>query len=83
MIAEPLEKGIADDIQSGRISMKMPIKELSNHFQQKHGWDLLASRSIWAFGPDEQNLGGGANVLLNDTLADQVGWWTPFVPGHT
>ena len=31
MIAEPLEKGIAADIESGRISIKMPPK------QQKQG----------------------------------------------
>lgn len=68
MIAEPLEKGIADDIESGRVYMKMPPKQLGKHFQDKYDWDLLASRSIWAFGPDER----GPNILVDDTLPSEV-----------
>jgi hypothetical protein len=68
MIAEPLERGIAEDIESGRVTMRMPAKERGKHFQEKYEWDLLASRSIWAFGPDES----GPNVLLDDTLPSQV-----------
>ena len=68
MIAEPLEKGIAEDITSGSINIRMPPKQLGGHFQQKYGWDLLASRSIWAFGPDEQ----GPNILMDDTLPSDV-----------
>ncbi len=36
--------------------------------QEKYGWDVLASRSVWVFGPDER----GANVLVDDTLASEV-----------
>ncbi|SGY25731.1 BQ5605_C018g08661 [Microbotryum silenes-dioicae] len=68
MIAEPLEKGIAEDIESGRVSIRMPPKQLGAHFQKEYGWDLLASRSIWAFGPDEQ----GPNILMDDTLPSDV-----------
>ena len=68
MIAEPLEKGIAEDIERGRVSMRMTPKERGTFFQEKYEWDLLASRSIWAFGPDEN----GPNVLLDDTLPSQV-----------
>ncbi len=68
MIAEPLEKGISEDIESGRINIRMPAKQLGNHFQTKYGLDLLASRSIWAFGPDEQ----GPNILMDDTLPSDV-----------
>lgn len=68
MIAEPLEKGISEDIESGRINIRMPPKQLGGHFQQKYGWDLLASRSIWAFGPDDQ----GPNILMDDTLPSDV-----------
>ncbi|KAK4056965.1 hypothetical protein OIO90_001865 [Microbotryomycetes sp. JL221] len=68
MIAEPLDKGIAEDIESGRVSIKLPPKQLGSHFQNKYGWDLLASRSIWAFGPDEQ----GPNILMDDTLPSDV-----------
>ncbi|KAG8934940.1 U5 small nuclear ribonucleoprotein component [Tulasnella sp. 418] len=68
MIAEPLERGIAEDIESGRVTMKMPAKERGTFFQEKYQWDLLASRSIWAFGPDDK----GPNILLDDTLPSQV-----------
>jgi U5 small nuclear ribonucleoprotein component len=68
MIAEPLEKGIAQDIESGRVSIKMSSKQLGNFFQEKYQWDLLASRSIWAFGPDDL----GPNILVDDTLPSEV-----------
>lgn len=68
MIAEPLERGIAEDIESGRVNIRMTAKERGTFFQEKYGWDLLASRSIWAFGPDEN----GPNILLDDTLPSQV-----------
>ena len=68
MIAEPLEKGIAEDIEHGRVSMKMAPKDRGKFFQGRYQWDLLASRSIWAFGPDER----GPNILLDDTLPSQV-----------
>lgn len=68
MIAEPLERGIAEDIETGRVTMRMSAKERGKHFEEKYQWDLLASRSIWAFGPDEN----GANILLDDTLPSQV-----------
>lgn len=72
MIAEPLERGIAEDIERGRVHMRMTPKERGTFFQEKYQWDLLASRSIWAFGPDEN----GPNVLLDDTLPSQAS--TPF-----
>ncbi|EIN14356.1 u5 small nuclear ribonucleo protein component [Punctularia strigosozonata HHB-11173 SS5] len=68
MIAEPLEKGIAEDVESGRVTMQMTPKERGTFFQDKYQWDLLASRSIWAFGPDDQ----GPNILLDDTLPSTV-----------
>ena len=59
MIAEPLDKGIAEDIESGRVSIKQPVRLLGKYFQDKYNWDLLASRNIWAFGPDDT----GPNIL--------------------
>lgn len=67
MIAEPLDKGLAEDIETGRVTMRMSSKERGVHFQN-YGWDVLASRSIWAFGPDEN----GPNVLVDDTLSQEV-----------
>lgn len=68
MIAEPLERGIAEDIETGRVNMRMTAKERGKFFEDKYQWDLLASRSIWAFGPDDS----GANILLDDTLPSQI-----------
>ncbi|KAI8920326.1 P-loop containing nucleoside triphosphate hydrolase protein [Powellomyces hirtus] len=68
MVAEPLEKGIAEDIENLQVSAKWPKKQLSDYFQSKYDWDLLASRNIWAFGPED----AGPNVLLNDTLPQET-----------
>ncbi|KAJ7024393.1 Calreticulin family-domain-containing protein [Mycena alexandri] len=68
MIAEPLERGVAEDIERGRVNMRMTAKDRGKFFQEKYQWDLLASRSIWAFGPDEN----GPNILLDDTLPSQI-----------
>ena len=43
-------------------------KRLGEFFQTKYDWDLLAARSIWAFGPDNC----GPNVLVDDTLPSEV-----------
>lgn len=42
--------------------------EIATFFQTKYSWDLLAARSVWAFGPDNN----GPNVLLDDTLPSEV-----------
>ena len=68
MIAEPLDKGIAEDIESGRISIKQPVRIVGKYFQDNYNWDLLASRNIWAFGPEDT----GPNILVNDTLPSEV-----------
>ncbi|KAL8234968.1 hypothetical protein R6Q59_021068 [Mikania micrantha] len=68
MIAEPLERGLAEDIENGVVSVDWPRKKLGDFFQTKYDWDLLAARSIWAFGPDKQ----GPNILLDDTLSSEV-----------
>lgn len=68
MLAEPLEKGLAEDIENGVVSIDWPRKKLGDFFQTRYDWDLLAARSIWAFGPDKQ----GPNILLDDTLPSEV-----------
>jgi 116 kDa U5 small nuclear ribonucleoprotein component len=68
MIAEPLEQGIAEDIEAGRVRIRDPIRKVAKFFEEKYEWDKLASRSIWAFGPDEM----GPNILLDDTLPSSV-----------
>lgn len=68
MIAEPLEKGIAEDIENDVVSINWNKKRLGEFFQNRYDWDLLAARSIWSFGPDAN----GPNVLLDDTLPSEV-----------
>lgn len=51
-IAEPLEKGIAEDMESGVVSASWPKKRMAEFFQTKYDWDLLQARNLWAFGPD-------------------------------
>lgn len=41
---------------------------MGEFFQTKYDWDLLAARSIWAFGPDTT----GPNILVDDTLPSEV-----------
>lgn len=43
-------------------------KKIGEFFQSKYDWDLLAARSIWAFGPDTT----GPNILVDDTLPSEV-----------
>lgn len=60
------------------ISLPLPRKKLGEFFQTKYDWDLLAARSIWAFGPDAT----GPNILVDDTLPSEVlqDWWGPCGP---
>lgn len=67
-VAEPLDKGLAEDIESGVVALEWPKKRVAAFLRDKYDWDILASKSIWAFGPDHT----GPNVLLDDTLASEV-----------
>lgn len=68
MISEPLEKGLAEDIENQVVNIGWNKKRLGEFFQTKYDWDLLAARSIWAFGPDTT----GPNILVDDTLPSEV-----------
>jgi len=68
MIAEPLEKGLAEDIENNVVNIGWDTKKIADFFQTKYDWDLLAARSIWAFGPDNN----GPNILVDDTLPSEV-----------
>jgi U5 small nuclear ribonucleoprotein component len=68
MTAEPLEQGIAGDIENGVVSLDWDAKQIEDFFHTKYDWDLLASRSIWAFGPNST----GPNILVDDTLPSEV-----------
>ena len=72
-MAEPLERGLAEDVEAGIVGATRDEKEdqqldprrVSKYLRKQHGWDALAVRSIWSFGPDIR----GPNVLLDDTLS--------------
>mmetsp|Transcript_35049 Transcript_35049/g.105666 ORF Transcript_35049/g.105666 Transcript_35049/m.105666 type:complete len:979 (+) Transcript_35049:54-2990(+) len=68
MVAEPLEKGLAEDIENEVVSMSWPRKKIGEFFKTKYDWDVLASRSVWSFGPTAV----GPNILLDDTLPSEV-----------
>ena len=40
----------------------------ASSLQQNYDWDVLAARSVWAFGPSRQ----GPNILMDDTLPTDV-----------
>jgi len=69
MIAEPLEKGVAEDIEKGVISLDQPKSQIAGYLRQKYQWDELAARSIWAFGPDVIR---GPNILVDDIIPGEV-----------
>jgi U5 small nuclear ribonucleoprotein component len=68
MIAEPLDKGLARDIETGKVNLSAPKKQVSDFFKSEYEWDALAAKSVWAFGPDA----AGPNALLDDTLPSEV-----------
>eukprot|EP00761_Pharyngomonas_kirbyi_P000852 gb/GECH01000853.1/.p1 GENE.gb/GECH01000853.1/~~gb/GECH01000853.1/.p1 ORF type:complete len:1021 (+),score=214.98 gb/GECH01000853.1/:1-3063(+) len=67
-ISEPLEKGIAKDIESGNVKTDDGEDAVADFFMEKYHWDMLAAHSVWAFGPDAQ----GPNILVDDTLEEEV-----------
>jgi len=66
MIAEPLEKGLSEDIERGFINFTMDAKRRQEWFQKNYGWDAASSRSLWAFGPDAS----GPNTLMDETFGE-------------
>ena len=68
MVAEPMEPGLAADAEAGLVRADMARPQLAGLLQSRYGWDALASRSLWAFGPSAD----GPNCLLDDTLPGEV-----------
>jgi len=67
MKAEPLPDGMAEDIDSGKISARDDIKIRARAMADKYGWDPTDARKIWAFGPDTT----GPNILVDLTKGVQ------------
>jgi len=68
MLSEPLAKGISEDIENQKVTLSLSNKEVSTWFREKYSWDVLSSRRIWAFGPDNN----GPNILVNTCLHTEV-----------
>ena len=69
-IAEPMDEGLAEELESGRVKLReWDQRKVGRFFQSQYGWDLLSSRSVWAFGDSPTR---GANLLLDDTLPSEV-----------
>lgn len=69
MIAEPLDEGLAEQLEAGKIDVEWDNKKIGRFFQTKFDWDLLSARSVWAFGDSPTN---GPNILMDDTLPSEV-----------
>lgn len=69
VIAEPLDRGLAKDLEAGKVSLDWDRRTLGEFFKSKYDWDALAAKSVWAFGPEAAT---GPNVLLDDTLPGEA-----------
>ena len=66
MIASALESKLLFDLEAGFVP-PVTSPELEKSLHDTYGYDLLASRSVWAFGP---NSATGPNVLIDDSFID-------------
>lgn len=70
MIAEPLDDGLANLLEAGKLNMQhWDAKKIGRFFQTKYDWDLLSARSVWAMGDSPTH---GTNLLMDDTLPGEV-----------
>jgi len=65
--AEPMEDGIAEDIDDGCLKQTDDPKTKAKFFTEKYNWDKSAALKIWSFGPD----GMGPNMVVDDTKGVQ------------
>lgn len=73
MIAEPLEKGLAEDIENEVVLIGWNKKRLGEFFQMNYGWDLY---SIWAFGPDNSEVDKNLLGAVKDSIVQVFQWGT-------
>jgi U5 small nuclear ribonucleoprotein component len=70
IIAEPVnDTKLSLAIENGVINLSEDIKSLSKKLRLEYGWDALASRSVWCFGPDDMQ---SPSILLDDTLESET-----------
>eukprot|EP00894_Picocystis_sp_ML_P004009 jgi/Pico_ML_1/54526/g4861.t2 len=62
MQANPLEEGLSEDIDEGKISPRDEPKARGKFLAEKYGWDKeVGAKKIWCFGPETT----GPNLLVD------------------
>lgn len=67
MKAQPMDDGIAEDIEAGKINPKDDFKIRARYLADTYGWDVTDARKIWCFGPETT----GPNILCDVTKGVQ------------
>eukprot|EP01103_Thecamoeba_quadrilineata_P013548 TRINITY_DN3795_c0_g2_i1.p1 TRINITY_DN3795_c0_g2~~TRINITY_DN3795_c0_g2_i1.p1 ORF type:complete len:885 (-),score=160.46 TRINITY_DN3795_c0_g2_i1:140-2437(-) len=65
--SSPLGQDLCQEIESGIMSIRDDPKIRSRRLVEVHSWDVLDSKKIWCFGPEET----GPNILLDNTRGAQ------------
>jgi len=65
--AEPMQEGLAEDIDEGCIKLNDDAKTRAKFLTEKHSWDKSEALKIWCFGPD----GMGPNMVVDMTKGVQ------------
>lgn len=65
IIAEPMDSKVGRAIENGKINLSQPIKTTAKILRNEFGWDALAARSLWSFGPEDTKF---PSVLLDDNI---------------
>lgn len=70
IIAEPIEdQRLGKAIESKALNLSQPVKTTAKILRTEFGWDALAARSVWYFGPEDLI---SPNILLDDTLESET-----------
>lgn len=70
VIAEPnRDWKLARAIEMGKIDLSQPVRTTAKILRKEFGWDALAARSVWSFGPNDL---ASASFLLDDTLEEDT-----------
>ncbi|KAK6464000.1 ATP dependent RNA helicase and U5 mRNA splicing factor [Scheffersomyces coipomensis] len=70
IIAEPIKDNkLSHAIETNKINLKQPVKTIAKYLRNDIGWDALAARSVWYFGPADLQ---SPSILLDDTLEDET-----------
>jgi len=67
MVAEPLDKGLSDEIEKGIVNV-YDSRQVESRLVEKFGWDELTAASVWCFGPNRS----GPNMLIDYSLESET-----------